>query len=357
MTGKHRRARGPDGPTVQGSNPRHVPRRRVTPAAVAVGVMLALFAPGVALAVFSSAPAARSASVTAGTIAAPGTFTATATGPTTANLSWTAPANLTGYTLSQTPGTLAGCSATPASGTTGCTATGLSASTAYTWTLHAVYNNWISSQIQASATTTGGSFATDLGNSVAACGTSSCTGPSVATTSGRGELIFIYVTGTTASTVSSVTGPFPSATQYAVEPFPTSGSFSYVYAYRATGNGTGPTAVTVNFSALSAGAAAWVDVVQLDAGESALSSCDSFTARGSGTSALATVSIQGPTHKKISFLGSTTGTFTTASGFSVIAGGGSAHFGTYARAPIQQDSTFPVSPSAPWGSISLEISP
>ncbi len=295
--------------------------------------------------------------MTAGTISLPTTFTATATGASTANLSWSGPATKTGYTLSQTPGTLAGCSSTPTSGSTGCTATGLSASTSYTWTLNAVYNNWTSGQIQASATTTAGSFATDIGNSMATCDTSSCTGPSVATTSGRGELIFIYVTGTTASTVSSVTGPFPSATQYAVEPFPTSGSFSYVYAYRATGNGTGPTAVTVNFSALSAGPTAWVDVVQLDAGESALSSCDSCRARGTSTSALATVSVQGPTDKKISFLGSTTGTFTTASGFSVIAGGGSAHFGTYARAPIQQDSTFPVSPSAPWGSISLEITP
>ena len=309
-----------------------------------------------ALAVFSSTPAVRTASDDGGHDLAADTFTATATGPRRRTCPGP-PGHQTGYTLSQAPGTLAGCSSTPTSGSTGCTATGLSASTSYTWTLHAVYNNWTSSQIQASATTTAGSFATDLGNSVATCGASSCTGPSVATTSGRGELIFIYVTGTTASTVSSVTGPFPTATQYAVEPFPTSGSFSYVYAYRATGNGTGPTAVTVNFSALSSGATAWVDIVQLNSGESALATCDSCTARGTSTSALATVSIQTTTDKKISFLGSTTGTFTTASGFSVIAGGGSAHFGTYARAPIQQDSTFPVSPSAPWGSISMEITP
>ncbi len=38
------------------------------------------------------------------------------------------------------------------------------------------------------------------------------------------------------------------------------------------------------------------------------------------------------------------------------AGGGANPYGTYGAAPIQQDSFFPVSPSA-WGSISLEISP
>src|SRR5579859_7300919 len=120
-------------------------------AAIVVCVMIGLV-PGVALAVFSSAPA-ETAGVSAATISAPGSFTATAASSTTVNLSWTVPPMLTGYTLSQSPGSLAGCSATPSG--TSCTATGLTSDTAYTWTLKAAYNNWLSPAVQASTTTPG----------------------------------------------------------------------------------------------------------------------------------------------------------------------------------------------------------
>ncbi len=109
--------------------------------------------PLVALAFFSNAPATQAADVTTATIAAPTNFTATTVSTTSANLSWTAPATLTGYTLTQSTGSLAGCSATPTSGTMSCTATGLTEGTNYTWTLTAVYNHWLSASVNASTTT------------------------------------------------------------------------------------------------------------------------------------------------------------------------------------------------------------
>jgi hypothetical protein len=102
---------------------------------------------------FWTASNTGNAVASAGTLAAPANFTATATGTTTANLSWTAPANVTSYTLSQSPGSIAGCSATPTSATTACTATGLSPGTSYTWTLTAVFHNWTSASVQAGDTT------------------------------------------------------------------------------------------------------------------------------------------------------------------------------------------------------------
>jgi large repetitive protein len=131
--------------------------RRILPASVLVGLTLVLSAPGTAFALFSATPSAQTAGVTAATIAAPARFTATAeyNNNNEAYLSWTAPATLTGYTLTQSPGTLAGCSGTPSASTTFCTATGLSAGTTYTWTLTAVYNDWQSPSVQASATTSG----------------------------------------------------------------------------------------------------------------------------------------------------------------------------------------------------------
>ncbi len=132
-------------------------RRRPLLAAVlavaAAGLAVTLAVPGTAFALFSNTPAATTASTTAATLSAPTGFTAAVASGTTATLSWTAPSNLTGYTLRQSTGTLAGCSATPSSATTTCTATGLSPNTKYTWTLAAAYNSWKSSTVTASATT------------------------------------------------------------------------------------------------------------------------------------------------------------------------------------------------------------
>jgi hypothetical protein len=129
--------------------------RRILPASVVIGLTLVLSAPGAAFALFSATPSAQTAGVTAATISAPTSFTATTQSANKVNLSWIAPATLTGYTLTQTPGTLAGCSSTPSASTSSCTATGLSQGTTYTWTLTAVYNSWQSPSVQASATTNG----------------------------------------------------------------------------------------------------------------------------------------------------------------------------------------------------------
>jgi len=102
----------------------------------------------------------------------------------------------------------------------------------------------------------------------------------------------------------------------------------------------------------------WVDVVELAAGESALSSCNNCTARGTTGPAVATISVQTSTDKKIAFLGSANGgQFATASGFFILGGGGTNNFGTYGNSVITQNSSFTMSPTGNWGSVSLEITP
>jgi cellulose 1,4-beta-cellobiosidase len=228
---------------------RHLPVRIMATALLVAGAML--IAPAAAFGLFSAAPSAPSAAVTAAAIAAPTGFTATATGTATANLSWVAPATLTGFTLSQSPGTLAGCSATPTSSTTSCAATGLSPATTYTWTLTAVYNSWASAYVQANAETN--FSATDLGNGTASCIVLSllCNGPSVTTAGSGGELIFIYLKGAGTAlgttTVAGVTGPFTAAAQVASVQYPAA-SGNFLYVWKATGNGTGPTQVQITFN-------------------------------------------------------------------------------------------------------------
>ena len=229
-------------------------------AGIVVGIAIALV-PGTALAVFSAAPAVT-AGVTAATISAPGGFTATAASTTTVNLSWTAPPVLTGYTLSQSAGTLAGCSATPSG--TSCTATGLTSHTAYTWTLKAAYNNWLSSSVQASATTMSAVGFTLVGKATDGTGgTPSSTATGVTTISGAGLLILIFRQGSSAVGITSVSGSAISGTATAItsQAADADGNFE-VAAYHATGTGTSNGTVTVSFSA-SNNVSTSIDVVQL----------------------------------------------------------------------------------------------
>lgn len=359
MTGRHRRAAAASGPVpvraARGSGQAWRVGRRWIIIALTAAVMSAVVSlPGIANALFAGVAASREADGTAASILAPTTFTVTGTTTSTATLVWSGPALKTGYTLSQSPGTLAGCPAMPARDSTGCTATGLTQGITYAWTLRAAYNNWLSPGFNASATTVG--FAYDLGNG-GSCGSSlTCTGPTVTTNSGRGELIFIYVSGTSASSVSSISGPWSDASRYALQQFPDSGdSDNYLYVYRATGSGDGPAATSVTFSVRAAGATMWMDVVELGAGESARRSCDGCTARGANGPALATINVDRDTDEEIAFLGSGNGGgFVTAPGFSVL-GGGTGSYGTYANPVIASSSTFPMSPDGNWGSVSLEI--
>ena len=233
--------------------------RKVLWAGIAVGIAIALV-PGAALAVFSAAPAVT-AGVGAATISAPGGFTATATSTTTVNLSWTSPPALTGYTLAQSPGTLAGCSATPSG--TSCTATGLTSKTAYTWTLKAAYNNWVSSSVQASSTTTSAVGFTLVGKATDATGgTSSSKATGVTTTSGAGLLILIYRQGSSDVGITSVSGTAISGTATAITNQAPASSNSDVAAYYATGTGTSNGTVKVSFSAAN-NVSTSIDVVQL----------------------------------------------------------------------------------------------
>jgi hypothetical protein len=233
--------------------------RKVLWAGIVLGLVIALL-PSAALAVFSAAPAVT-AGVTAATISAPGGFTATAASTTTVNLSWTAPPALTGYTLSQSAGTLAGCSATPSG--TSCTATGLTSHTAYTWTLRAAYNNWLSSSVQASATTMSTVGFTLLGKATdGTAGTSSSTATGVTTISGAGLLVLIFRQGSSAVAITSVSGSAISGTATAItSQAPTDSNFE-VAAYYATGTGTSNGTVKVTFSA-SNNVSTTIDVVQL----------------------------------------------------------------------------------------------
>ncbi len=334
---------------------------RIVPAGVVIALAVVLSAPGAALALFSGAPSPQTASVTAAAISSPAGFTATATGSSTASLSWTAPAALTGYTLSQSPGTLAGCSPTPSSGTASCTATGLLPATTYTWTLTAAYNNWASAPAQASATTL--FSATSLGSATGTCVLVVCTGPSITTTSASSELILVYVkgSGSTTTTVSSISGPFTATAQLASVEYPTSTGENYLFAWKATGNGAGSTPVLATFSLLSLTASVWIDVVQLGPGESPLacSGCtDNGTTSGTNQSALVQATVQHSSDSEIAFLGTATAaTFTAPSGFTTLAGD-SANFETYENQVVQSSAAFGLGASSlGWGTIGVEVQP
>lgn len=247
---------------------------RIAGLGIAAAVVAALSAPGVALALFTSTPSARTASVTAATIGPPTGFTATATGSASANLSWTAPPNLTGYTLSQSPGTLAGCSAAPSAATTSCTATGLSPGTPYTWTLTAVYNNWASTAAHASASTfhvVGTNLQASATDGTA--GTQTTTVSNVASASGATLLILAYRQGSTGNmAISSITGTaITSGTAASVnsQAFNSSGGGKFgVLAWQATGTGTTNGTVVVKFAAAN-NVTTTIDVIQLSGNNTA----------------------------------------------------------------------------------------
>jgi Fibronectin type III domain len=258
--------------------------RKVLWAGIVVGIAIALV-PGAALAVFSAAPAVT-AEVGADAISAPGGFTATAASTTTVNLSWTAPPALTGYTLSQSPGTLAGCSATPSG--TSCTATGLTSKTAYTWTLRAAYNNWLSSSVQASATTMATVGFTLVGKATDGTGgTSSATATGVTTISGAGLLILIFRQGSSAVGITSVSGSAISGTGTAITSQAPTGSNFEVAAYYDTGTGNSNGTVTVSFSA-SNNVSTTIDVVQLSGDNTASPIAQSAVSASSSSSATVT---------------------------------------------------------------------
>jgi len=325
-----------------------------------LGLAIVLSVPGEAFALFSATPAAPTAAVTAATIAAPTGFTATAASTTTVTLSWTAPAKLTGYTLSQSTGTLAGCSATPSSSTTTCTATGLSAKTAYTWTLTTAYNSWLSSSVTAGATTYAVVSATLLANATdSTTSTMTSSVPSVSTTSGADLLILIYRQGSSTTLgVSSVSGTAISGTPALVN----SQAFSSpakdeVWAYRATGSGTSGGTVTVAFTAAN-NVTTTIDVIQLSGDKAGIPVAQSGVTSGTGT-AVTGASLTGASSSdgEIFFAGlATSTTMSTPSGYSALDASGSGLHGSWFDSAASSTAiATAVGTSTAYGTIEIEV--
>ena len=331
--------------------------RKVLWASLVAGIAIALV-PGAALAVFS-APPAVTARATAATISAPGGFTATAASTTTVNLSWTAPPTLTGYTLSQSAGTLAGCSATPSG--TSCTATGLTSHTAYTWTLKAAYNNWLSSSVQASATTMSAVGFTLAGKATdGTAGTSSSTATGVTTISGADLLILIYRQGSSAVGITSVSGSAISGTATAITSQAPANSNSEVAAYHATGTGTSNGTVTVSFSA-SNNVSTSIDVVQLSGDNTASPIVQSAVTASSSSGATVTggaLSGASASDGELFFAVLTTATsMSTPTGYTVLDVPASTVHGVWGSSSASTAGiTTSLGGSSYWGTIEIEIS-
>ena len=117
----------------------HRPARRPVVVAALVGVALGLAGP--AYGYWTATSTGFHARAEAATLSTPG-FTAASLTATSVALSWTQPFEPTGYDLAQSPSSLAGCVAHPATSATGCTASGLTPNTSYTWSLSAAMHSW-----------------------------------------------------------------------------------------------------------------------------------------------------------------------------------------------------------------------
>jgi trimeric autotransporter adhesin len=336
--------------------------RRVLPAGILLALAAVAGVPGVALARFSSQPPAQTASVTAATIGAPTNLTATTTGSTTATLSWTAPSTLTGYTLSQSPGTLGGCSAAPSASTTSCTATGLSPKTAYTWTLTATYDNWKGSSVQASSTTFAAVAATLLGKATdSTSGSQSTSVSGVSTTSGATLLILAYRQGTSGNlAISSITGSAISGTPASItsEPFNGTGGGKFaVIAWRATGSGTSNGTVTVSFSAAN-NVSTTIDVVQLSGNNTSTPVAGSAVSTNTGTAVTGgSLSPGNPNDGEVFFAGLTTSTTMSApTGYTALdVPATTVHGSWFSSSASSPGATANLGASSTWGSVEIEI--
>jgi hypothetical protein len=206
--------------------------------------------------------------------------------------------------------------------------------------------------------------ATDLGNGTATCTGGTCTGPTVSTTNGNPELIFVYVKGSGSNSASANTigGPLSGATLYASQRMTQTeagGSVdNFLYAYTATGSG-GSGAVTFAPSSQASGATVWIDVVELGAGDIATGCVATTCTDGStGTPALATLFLPG-SDSEVAFLGTPDSTdFTAATGFSSLGGGGTNPYGTWSDPTAESSASFPMGAHGKgWGSIAVQVSP
>ena len=340
--------------------------RRIIPVGIALAVALAVAVPGVALALFSSSPSGQTAPVTAATIGAPTNFQATATGSSTATLSWTAPLALTGYTLSQSPGTLAGCSATPTASTTSCTATGLSPGTNYTWTLTGVYHTWQGGSAQAASTTFKVVGAALLAHATDVTpGTLSSTVSGVSTTGGATLLILVYRQASNGNiAINSISGTAISGSPAAVNSQLIDGKFE-IFAWKATGSGTASGTVTVNFNTGSnpgTNVSTSIDVVQLSGNNTGSPIAGSAVSTGNSTTATGAMLSPGSSSDgEVFFTGLIASeTMGTPSGYTALdapAAPATAAYGSWFNSSASASGvTAGLGGKVQWGTIEVEIS-
>ena len=256
--------------------------------AVALGMLVAVAAP--AYAYWTATSTGQYARSQASTLPTP-VLTAGSVTATSVALSWTQPFAPTGYTLAQSAGTLAGCSASPMTPSLGCTATALTPNTTYTWTLTAERGSWVvlatvsaTTSAQVPTTTTLGSLSPTseaVGTTFSATATvtagsghgapagsvvfslfptSTCTGPAAFTSSAQA-----LATGTATGSLTPVVGtyywqatytpsdtatlPSTSGCSSAVTVTPTSTiSLDYTNILPADWQGAHPTAVTLGLA-------------------------------------------------------------------------------------------------------------
>lgn len=190
---------------------RRAERRRAWPVLLVVALLVGLAGP--AYAFWTATSTGDYALARATGLTAPTLTTGTVT-PTTVPLSWNQPFTPTGYTLGQSPGSIAGCSGTPGTGSTSCTATSLTPNTTYTWTLTASRYSW-TAPATASATTSRQATTTTLSNRTPTTGPAGTTFNITASVTGNsgygtpaGTVVFsLYTSSTCSGSPVSSTAP------------------------------------------------------------------------------------------------------------------------------------------------------
>jgi hypothetical protein len=207
--------------------------------------------------------------------------------------------------------------------------------------------------------------ATDLGNNGSSpCTTLSshaCNGPIVTTTSGRTELILVFLSGSneTGSTMSSISGPFTGASQVTSTAVGNSSEQSYAYAWTAAGNGmTGTTVVTFDHGTTSMSGVV-VDVVELGVGNSVVNS--GTNANSSSKSINAQLTVQNGSDGEVAFMAYDDNELNaTPNGFvslgNIFNNSGGFGYGTYSSSTVTSSASGALSSKAPWGTIALEVS-
>lgn len=211
-------------------------RRRRARVVAAVTAALLVVAAGPAYS-YWTAGSNGNAQAKAATLASP-VMAAGSVTSTSAALSWTQPFAPTGYALSQSSGSLAGCPAAPAAGSTGCSATSLTPNTTYTWTLQAYLSNWVS-PASVSATTPRQATTTTLSGITPTTGAAGAAFSATATVAGWGTpagtvLLALYPNATCTGAASYFTSQALSLGAATGSLYPAAGTYYWQATYTPT---------------------------------------------------------------------------------------------------------------------------